>query len=214
MAPPPPPPAAPPQYQPPQQQQYQPPPPQQQYQPPPQQQYQPPPPQYQPPPQQSYVIAEPKKGLPSWLVGILVTAVIGGGLFGVYKLLETGPKAGNKAPDAALERPAAGAGGGVYGKYLEVTGYRLLEAADKKPRVRFTVVNHSTAMMTGLQLEVSLGRVGADAEPPFAVVEAIVGNIEPNGAVEMELPIRTKLRIYELPDWQFIKGSFTVTAPK
>jgi len=224
MAPPPPPPAPQQQYQPPPQQQFQPPP-QQQYQPPPPQ-YQPPPPQYQaapqqqyqqPPPQQSYVIGEPKKGLPSWLVGILVTAVIGGGLFGVYKLLETGPQTESKASDTALERPtpgAASAAGGVYGKFLEVTGYRLLEGADKKPRVRFTVVNHSTATMTGLQLELSLGRVGADGEPPFAVVDAIVGNIEANGTVEMELPIKTKLRIYELPDWQFIKGTFTVTAPK
>ena len=152
--------------------------------------------------------------MPSWLVGILVTAVIGGGLFGVYKLLETGPKTNGKASETALEQPGAGAPGGVYGKFLEVTGYRLIEGADKKPRVRFTVVNHSTAPMGDLQLQVSLSSTGAAGEPPFAVVDANVGDIDANGAKEMELPIKTKLRIYELPDWQFIRGSFTVTFPK
>lgn len=193
-------------------------PPQPQYQQP---QYQPPQyPQYQPPlqqqPQPAYVIAEPKKGMPSWLVAILVTAVIGGGLFGVYKLMGTGTSADKKAEGPVLEKagPAATGSGGIYGKFLEVTAFRLVEDSAKKPRVRFTVVNHSTAPMSGLELQLSLGRVGEEGQPPFAVVDAKVGQIEPNGTKEVDLPIQTSLRIYELPDWQFIKGSFVVTAPK
>lgn len=196
-------------------------PPQQQY--PQQQQYQPPPPQYpqyQAPPQQpqpSYVIAEPKKGMPSWLVALLVTAVIGGGLFGVYKLMGDGTSNGKKADAPVFEKaaPAAtGSGGGIYGKFLEVTAFRLLEDAAKKPKVRFTVVNHSPAPMSGLEMQVSLGRVGEETEPPFAVVDAKVGDVGPYATKEIELPIKTSLRVYELPDWQFIKGSFVVTAPK
>lgn len=205
-----------PQFQPPQPQY----PPQQQYAQ--QKQYQPPPqyPQYQAPPQQpqpSYVIAEPKKGMPSWLIALLVTAVIGGGLFGVYRLMGNGTSSSKKGDAPVFEKaaPAAtGSGGGIYGKFLEVTAFRLLEDAAKRPKVRFTVVNHSPAPMSGLEMQVSLGRVGEETEPPFAVVDAKVGDVGPYATKEIELPIKTSLRVYELPDWQFIKGSFVVTAPK
>jgi hypothetical protein len=30
----------------------------------------------------------------------------------------------------------------------------------------------------------------------------------------MEVPIKTEKRVYELPDWQFLKASFEITAPK
>jgi len=191
-----------------------------QYQPP-QQQYAPPQPQFQqqypapPAAAPAYVIQEPKKGLPSWLIALLVTAVIGGGLFGVYKIV--GSKS-NGAPANKAELEQVGAapagGGGIYDKFVEVTAFRLLEDSNKKPKVRFTVVNHSNAPMSGLEMQVSLGRKGEDSEPPFAVVDAKIGSIEPNGTAEVEFPIKTTLRVYELPDWQFIKGTFVVKAPK
>jgi hypothetical protein len=155
--------------------------------------------------------------MPSWLAALLVTAVIGGGLYGVYKLMGDGTSGSKKAQAPVFEKaapPATGSGGGIYGKFLEVTAFRLLEDAAKKPKVRFTVVNHSPAPMSGLELQVSLGRVGEETEPPFAVVDAKVGDVGPYAAKEIELPIKTSLRVYELPDWQFIKGSFVVTAPK
>ncbi len=181
---------------------------------------QPPSPQPPPPPprqpQPAYVIAEPRSGMPSWLVALLVTAVIGGALFGVYKLMGDGSSAHKQAAAPALEKPGPAASGsaGIYGKFIEVTAFRLVEDSSRQPRVRFTVVNHSTAPMSGLELRLSLGRAGEENLPPFAVVDAKVGQIEPNGTKEMDLPIKTTLRIYELPDWQFIKGSFVVTAPR
>lgn len=195
--------------------QYQPPPPQY---PPPPQQYAPPYPQQQypqqPPPQPAYVIQEPKKGLPSWLVAVLVTAAIGGGLYGVYKFVG-GSGNGPPAQKAALEQvPAAVEGSGIYAKFVEVTGFRLMEDAAKKLKVRFTVVNHSGAPMSGLELRVSLGRAGDEGAPPFAVVDVKAPAIEPYGTAEVEAPVKTNLRVYELPDWQFIKGSFVVTGPK
>lgn len=212
MAPPPPPQAPPPPlHQPPAAQAYPPP----QYQAPPQYQQ---PPQYQPAPTQpTYVLQEPKRGLPSWLVGLLVTALIGGALFGVYKFVGGNNGSAGKTEKTQLEKVGSSpveAAGGVYGKFVEVTGYRLLETSDKKLKLRFTVVNHSPAPMSGLALQISLGRAGEETAPPFAVVDAPVGDIEAYGAKEIELPLKTSLRVYELPDWQFIRGVVSVTAPK
>lgn len=202
--------AAPPQQQPPPQYA----PPTQQYAPP-QVQYAPPPqPQYAPPAAAApvYTISEQKKGMPAWLVGVLTIAVLGGALFGLYRFVGghgSSSTASNKAPAAA-----AADSKNPYAKYVEVVGLRLLENEAKKPLVRFTVVNHSPAELSGLELRVFLNSVDAKADSePISVVEAKVGNIPAYGTKDVEAPLNTKMKIYELPDWQFVKTTFEITAP-
>lgn len=202
--------------QPPQQQQPQPPPPQAPP-PPPVQAYAPPPPQYQPPQPQyapappAYVLPEPKRGMPGWAVMLLVAAVLGGGLLALYKY--TSGNAASDTPKAALERPAAASGDHPYAKFIEVTGLRLTEDSKQKVKLRYLVVNHSRAEMPGLALQLTLAAKGESASP-IAVVKADVGNLPPDGSKEMESPVNTKLRAYELPDWQFLRATFVVTAPQ
>lgn len=196
------------QYQAPPQPQYAPPPSPPQYQAPPQ--YQPPPP---PPPQPQYVIAEPKRGMPGWAVMLLVAAVLGGAFYGIYKY--TAHDAGDASPAAQIEKAApAGAGVHPYAKSLEITGLRLYEDDRKRVVLRYVVVNHSMAAMPGVELSVALTTTTAAAgDPPIAVIAGKVGNLDPHGTKEMEAVVQTKLRVYELPDWQFLKTTFDVTAP-
>ncbi len=219
-----PPQAPPPQYAPPQQAQpqYAPPapPPQATYTPPP------PPPQqpyqqqaYYPPagqPQPVYTIGEQnKKGMPTWLAGLLTIAVLGGGLFALYEFV--GKKNGTSTADAKSGATSSTAAGGAhpYAKYIEVTGLRLLEGADKKPQVRFAVVNHSPAELAGLELRVTLATTNAaPGTPPIAVVTSKVGSVPAHGIKDIESPLQTKLRVYELPDWQFVKAAVEITGPK
>lgn len=220
----PPPQQQPPQYAP-QQQQYAPPPQQppqyapqpQQYTPPPQQQYAPrPQQQYAPPPQQPaapvYTITEQKKGMPTWLVGVLTIAVLGGALFGLYRFVGGH---GSSAATAASKAPASAADSkNPYAKYIEVVGLRLLENSAKKPIVRFAVINHSQADLSGLELRVHLNAVDAKADSePISIIEAKVGDVPAYGTKDVEAPLDTKLKIYELPDWQFVRTTFEVTAP-
>ncbi len=199
-------PQQPPQYAPPAQPQYAPPP-QQQYAPPPQQQYAP------PPAQPVYTIAEPKKGMPAWLVGVLTIAVLGGALFGLYRFVG-GRGSTSNADATATKLPAAGASKNPYSKYLEVVGVRLFENDAKKAVVRFTVVNHSPAEIAGLELQVVLKPVDSKPETePVSVIDAKVGSVPANGTKEFEALLNTKMKIYELPDWQFLKTDFVVTAP-
>ncbi len=221
----PPPPAAP--HLPPPQPQYQPSPQAAPYAPPPQPQYPPPQPGYQqqpayyPPPQPAppqqqpvYTIDNGRKGMPTWLVALVTLVVIGGGFFGVYRLLSTKNRA--PAADAASGPQLPGANSSnPYARYVEVTGVRLLENAAKKPMVRFAVVNHSDAELSGLQLRVTFTTsTAAPGSEPIAVVDAKVGSVPGNGTKDMEFPLATHLRIYELPDWQFVRTSVEITAPK
>lgn len=183
---------------------------------PPPLQFEPPPPQSQPPPQtsQRYVIAEPRRGMPGWLVMLLVAAVLGGGFYGIYRYTSHEPSAA--APVSQLEAAAARTGndGHPYAKSIELTGLRLYEDTRKRVVLRYVVVNHSMAPMPGVELNIRLSTTSAaGGEPPIAVIPAKVGNLDPHGVKEMEALIETRLRVYELPDWQFLKTSFDVTAP-
>ncbi len=213
-------------YYPPQPPQQQPPPPLPQQQPPAQQSYSYPPPSGQPqyqapqgqqPAQAVYTIGAEnhKKGMPAWLVAILTIAVIGGGLFGVYKLVSSRNGSSTSATAAAPDVLSGTASKShPYAKYLEVSGIRIIENAAKKPIVRFAVVNHSPAELSGLELRITFRAVNgpADAEP-IAVVEAKVGSVPAHGIKDMESPLNTTMKVYELPDWQFMKSNFEITAP-
>ena len=48
---------------------------------------------------------------------------------------------------------------------------------------------------------------------PVAVIDAKVGTVPAQGVKDMESPMNTKLKVYELPDWQFVKATFEITAP-
>jgi hypothetical protein len=225
---------APPQPAPPQQPQYTPPPPQYTpqppvYAPPPQQtaqfapppqpaapppQYIPPQQQYAPPPQQPqpmYVLEEQKKGMPTWLVGLLTIAVLGGALFGLYKYVGKGGGTTTSAPPRS-EADSKAAAGHPYRKYVEIVGLRILENSARKPIVRYTVVNHSPAELQGLELELTL--TSTNGGEPLSIIKAKVGRVDAYAIKDMESPLETKLKIYELPDWQFVKATFEITAPK
>jgi hypothetical protein len=181
----------------------------------------PPPPQYAaapapPPPQQSYVIGAPpprRAGAPAWLGVVVTLLVLGGGLFGLYKFID-GRNAIEK-PLGAAAAPAEKTASGThpFAKHIEVVGIRLLETADKKPLVRFVVINHSPAKFTGLALRVSFVATNGNGDA-FATVAAPVGDIPAYGTKDMEAPLQTQMRIYELPDWQFVRPQVEVTAPR
>ena len=161
----------------------------------------------QPPQQQQvYTIAEHKKGMPTWLVGLLTIAVLGGGLFLLYKYV-----GGSSTPAPAKAAVPADGKAHPYQKYLEIAGVRFLETESKKSVVRFTIINHSEADLAGLELTVVL--TPTTGGEPVAVIDAKVGAVPAQGVKDMESPMSTKLKVYELPDWQFVKATFEITAP-
>jgi hypothetical protein len=99
-------------------------------------------------------------------------------------------------------------------KYLELSGYRLSEKGAGKLAVKFVVVNHSEADIGDVTLKVRLVTTAAKPEdPPIAEFEAKVPSLGPQESKDVSAMATTKLRIYELPDWQFIRAEVEVTAP-
>lgn len=155
-----------------------------------------------------------RRGVPAWLAAVLTMAVLGGGLFLVYRWV-AGGKSG--APAQAQKSPFVPAGEAAsahpYAKFVEVTGIRLLEGPDKKPLVRFLVVNHAPIELRGLGLKISLETANAaPGEAVIAVIDAHPDPIPPQGAKDMESPLATHLKFYELPDWQYVRAKVEITS--
>ena len=161
-----------------------------------------------------YIGNNNKKRMPPWLGAVLAIVVLGGGLFALYKYV--GSRNGTDTPASAkLETPGEQAiAGHPYQKHLELAALRLIES-NKKVSLRFSVVNHSAADLAGVGLRVTLTTTAAvPGDAPLSVFDAKVGDVGAYGVKEMEVPIKTEKRVYELPDWQFLKASFEITAPK
>ena len=161
-----------------------------------------------------YIGNNKKKSVPPWLAAILVILVMGGGFFALYKYV--GNRNGTSAPaSAALETPgAASTAGHPFKKHIEIVALRLIESG-QKTFLRFTAVNHSAAGLPGVVLRVTLTTTAdAEGDPPLAVFDAKVGDLAAYGTKDLEVEIKTGKRVYELPDWQFLKTAFEITAPK
>lgn len=156
-----------------------------------------------------YVVgaASPRRALPAWLAALLTLVVLGGGLFLLYRYLSGGRGAPEAVKQTApFEQPQAQASAHPFAKYIEVTGIRMLEGPDKRLKVRFVVVNHAPAELSRFRLRISLETANAaPGEAVIAVVDALPGTIPPHGVKDMEAPLVTPLKVYELPDWQFVR---------
>lgn len=100
-------------------------------------------------------------------------------------------------------------------KYVEVAGLRIREKAPGKLEVTFAVINHSEADLGDLAMNVNLrttaSKPGDDALCSF---KAKVPGLGPGEMKEVTVVAPSKLRVYELPDWQFLKSDFQITEPK
>jgi len=144
---------------------------------------------------------------------LLVAAVLGGVLYGIYSFAPSNnhAKAAAPKPGEAPKAEAAGAGGHPYLKYLELTGVRIVEEGNKA-KLRFVVVNHSAADMTALELKGTL--TTNDTDPPVGTFVAKVGSVGPYDSKDVNTIVDTKMKPYELPDWQFLKVKFEITSPR
>jgi hypothetical protein len=103
--------------------------------------------------------------------------------------------------------------GHPFRKHIEIAALRLIETGNKT-MLRFAVVNHSPADLPGVGLRITLTTTVASAtDPPLAVFDAKAGDLAAYSSKDLELEIKTGKRVYELPDWQFLKASFEITAP-
>jgi len=99
-------------------------------------------------------------------------------------------------------------------KYIELSGFRLAESKPGELEVKFVAINHSEADLGDLELTVRLRTTAAKPEdPPVAEFKAKVPSLGPLEIRDTSAKVATKMRIYELPDWQFMRADFDITSP-
>jgi hypothetical protein len=189
--------------------------------------YQQPPPGYQPPPpgyQQAPVyqqpvrmIPRPSSGLPTWLLTVLFAFAFLGLVLGInwgIGYLRNPSQAAS--PPAQVESPAAKsvAKTSALQKYVEISGIRWGQDAKKKIIVKFTVTNHSNADLSGLAGNVTVWGRTQKSEEDAAGTFSFTANVGPQAAQEVSAPLNTKLKIYELPDWQNVNADLQITSPQ
>ncbi len=163
-------------------------------------------------------------GIPGWLLAMLFAVgflVMGGAGFFAYTHFSGSGAAAARSltrPDGARPDGVSTSGtldASVLLKYIEVTGLRLMEDDPKNLRIRFLVVNHSQAPLTDLSGVVTLRPT--TAKPDGEVVGTFafrIPELGPNEARELSSPMKSKLRIYELPDWEFMRADLAIVGPK
>jgi hypothetical protein len=100
-------------------------------------------------------------------------------------------------------------------KYIELVGLRVRERSSGHLVVQFGVVNHSEADIGDVKLTVSLSTTAAKpGDPPLITFPAQVSRLGPSELKDATIEVPTKLRVYELPDWQFLRADFEIVEPK
>lgn len=165
--------------------------------------------QYQPPPAPAA-----RGGLPTWLMTLLFAFAFLGLGAGIYWLVGYA-KSGGAKPSVNVESPAAKAGAKVnpLQQYIEVSGVRFIENAKKATEVRFVVTNHSPAEISGLAGNVTIWGRTRTSEEDAAGTFTFKTSLGPWESKEMSAPLNSKLKIYELPDWQNVSTDVQITAP-
>lgn len=103
----------------------------------------------------------------------------------------------------------------VLNKYIEVTGLRLLEESPRNLQVAFVIVNHSQAPLTDVAGTVTIRPTNAPPDGEAVGTFAFqLPELGPLGVKDLKAPLQSKLRVYELPDWQFIRADVTITSPQ
>lgn len=124
------------------------------------------------------------------------------------------------APAAATDKPPASASSGTaqkvtnpLQKYVEVVGLRMISEG-KDPVAKFVVVNHSSGELRDLAANVKLwASTSRSEEDSVGTFSFKLPKIGPNESKELTSPLKTKLKLYELPDWQNATAEIEITSP-
>lgn len=110
--------------------------------------------------------------------------------------------------------PASATAKNPLAKYIELAGFRLAESSAGKLKVTFAAINHSDADLGDMTVKVRLVTTAfKPGDEPMTEFEAKIPSLGPEENKDVTAAANTKLRLYELPDWQFIRADFDILSP-
>jgi hypothetical protein len=184
-------------------------------------------PQYAPPAGQAPAVPRfmpaPATGisLPPWLMSIgfaVLFLAVGAALFFGIKHFngssEASASTSTSSPQESAPTPAAAKKNSTLQKYVEVTGLRLTESSGKAV-AHFVVVNHSGAEIADLSANVNLwARTAKSDEEAVGTFTFKIASLGAYESKDLTMPVNTKLKVYELPDWQNLTAELQITSPE
>ncbi len=169
------------------------------------------------PPPPHYAVAPPSGGMPTWLLAILFAFAfvgVGAGVYFAVQYFKGGGAQAAPATAAAAQAPVP-AGTSPMQKYVEVAGIRFVESPKHELEARFIVINHSDADIANLGGTVNIfGRTAKADEEAAGTFPIKVPSLLPNESKEVTAPLTTRLKPYELPDWQNLDARVQITSPR
>jgi hypothetical protein len=170
--------------------------------------------------------AAPGKGAASsvkgWLVSLSVMTVmlaVGGGV--IYWAIPAQTLASVRGPAAKTEPATAAPDQAIpetpqtptnsLSKQIEVTGFRFVTPANKKPEIHYLVVNHSALALNDVTVFVTLHAGNAKpGQPPLSRFSFRAPNVPAFESKEMSSTIEKISQAMALPDWQDVKVEVTI----
>jgi hypothetical protein len=147
--------------------------------------------------------------VPGWLMSVmfaLVFVVIGLTLLLVKQARQPAPApVVSKAAQIESVQAVSTAQPDPAFKDLELIGFRLTEDDKQKCILQFVAVNHSGADMGELNLKADLMVVSSKDKQPVGTF-AFKTALGPYESKDVKTTLDTKMRVYELPDWQFLRA--------
>jgi len=163
-----------------------------------------------------YAGPPPRPAVPTWLLAILFALAFVGLGAGVYWTINYFRGGTQAASTPATATPAkAQANANPLQKYIEVSGIRFVESPKHETEARFVVTNHSDADITDLGATVNIwGRTAKSEEEAAGNFTFKMPSLHPSESKEAVAPLNTKLKPYELPDWQNLSAEVQITSPQ
>jgi hypothetical protein len=154
----------------------------------------------------------PSSGMPSWLIAVLSILGVAAVGYGVIHFMRD--KNGVAAESTEVVETARPSGeASPLAKFVEVVGFRIVENK-QKVELKFVIVNHSPGELAPFDLDVRVRtKAQKPDEAPIFTVKTPVKGLLPFEAKDLSIPVKTTLRAYEMPDWQFLTATFDIIQP-
>ncbi|HEY4365202.1 MAG TPA: hypothetical protein VGN17_29845 [Bryobacteraceae bacterium] len=124
------------------------------------------------------------------------------------------PKSKALPPEPFGPGPAVAEGKNPLAKFVELTGFRVSESGSGKLKIKFVALNHSDADLGDLTVKVRLvANTFKEGDEPITTFDAQIPSLGPGELKDVTASATTKYKLYELPDWQFLRADFDITSP-
>jgi hypothetical protein len=99
-----------------------------------------------------------------------------------------------------------------FGRYVEITGVRVVADPQRHSQLQYLVVNHSNIQITGIALHINVRSADPSSKAPLIQVSAVIPSLGAYESKEIRTDLDTQIRSSEIPDWDHLKVDVQITS--